>query len=167
MSTAFTIEVQADELDGVIRNLETLPLRKFLKDIMNDARAEVREAYDSQGMSGNEKYKTIVRTTAKNTATLTARGEDVGFLEFGAGFGTVSDEFATQAGYEIYPGSFSIHNQQMFARRGYWTFDGAEYRGIMATHGMQRALDYLRRNYANDMSRKIQEWLWKGVTGGK
>ena len=153
----------------LVKRLDTIPVRKFLKDLMLDAKKMVIKAYGSQPFSGNEDFTATVRTTPMS-ATLTVRGADVGFLEFGAGLSTdPMNEFATQVPYPVYLGSYSDESHGMYQRTHYmfwiWTNgDGrkTEYNGIDATRGMQHTLEELRRTIKDYMRQRIASWLVNG-----
>ena len=169
MSNIATVEVSFDYLDMLVKRLDTIPVRKFLKDLMMGAKQMVIEAYSSQPFEGNTDFTASVRTT-ETTATLTVRGKDVGFLEFGAGLGTdPMNEFAEQVPYSVYLGSYSDESHGMYQRTHYmfwiWTNgDGrkTEYNGIDATRGMQHALEELRRTIKDYMRQRIASWLVNG-----
>lgn len=166
MSNVCDVEVSFDYLDMLVKRLDTIPVRKFLKDLMLDAKKMVIKAYGSQPFSGNEDFTATVRTTPMS-ATLTVRGEDVGFLEFGAGLATEWDEFASKVPYSVAPGSYSMwHGEKMgqFARTGlnFWYYERVKYTAIAPTRGMQYTLDELRRTITDYMRKRIASWLVNG-----
>ena len=167
MSDAFTIEVKFDYLDTLVKNLETIPVRKYLKAIMLSAKKIVIEAYAQGATDGNTEFTANVRTT-KDTATLTVRGADVGFLEFGAGAMVQYNEFAEQVPYPVYTGTYSdaVHGMYQHTHHTFWFWinDGTKikYTEIIATQGMQQALDDLRSNLVDEVRRRIASWIVNG-----
>ena len=163
------MEVEFDYLDMLVKRLDTIPIRKFLKDLMMDAKVKVEKVYSSQGFDGNTDFRASVRTTPMS-ATLTVRGADVGFLEFGAGISTnPMNEFAEQVPYPVYLGSYSDESHGMLQRTHYmfwvWTNENGakvEYHGIEPTRGMQSALTDLRQTIKDYMRQRIASWLVNG-----
>ena len=149
------------QFDYVVKNIESMPIREFLRDFMLEAKQRVIAAYSSQG-AGNTDFKASVRTTKKNTATLTVRGEDVGFLEFGAGIDVRLDEFTPEVDFFVSPGSYSITHARSFIDKGFWVYSKVWYNGIPATQGMQEALDWARDNILPYMRSKVASWLVNG-----
>lgn len=79
----------------------------------------------------------------ENGYAITASGEAVSFLEFGAGAMTNSaDMFADIVSYEVSPGSWSrTEGSGQYERDGYWYFGGVRYSYIMPRGGMQKAYE--------------------------
>lgn len=140
------------------------PLLEACEDLINIARIIVISRYSLQG-NGNDDFTTNVEPIT-NGYRLTVSGEDVGFLEFGAGVFTEADEFADDVDFPIYPGSWSElnphsnnPNARYFAKNGFWWWSNIRYTGLIATRGMQRALDEIRIQADTIVKRKIEEWL--------
>lgn len=172
----FTIEVEGmDYLDMLVKNLKTIPMQKFFREIMTEAKKDVIADYSKvvgfSGLgggsgSGNKDFTASVSTT-KTGATLTVRGKDVGFIEFGAGLYTTWDEFAEQVPYSVAVGSYSIwHGSEMgqFARSGFnfWYYDDQKFTGLVPSQGMQHALDKLRHDMKDRIRKRIAEWIVNG-----
>lgn len=140
------------------QNVET-PVMEGIKEVMEKAQELVEAAYESQ-WEGNTDFS-IKLTEIEHGYVLTASGEDVGFLEFGAGWGVMPDEFASEVDYDVPMGSYSIENMGQFAETGlrYWYYEGERYTYIDPTRGMQIALDYVRDNLARVVSEKIRKWI--------
>ena len=148
---------------GKLENLET-PMMQACRELIEMAERIVTTRYSLQG-NGNSKFTTTIEPI-ENGYRLTASGEDVGFLEFGAGVFTESDEFASQVDFPIYPGSYSELNEhsdnpnaRYFAKNGFWWWSNIRYTGLIATRGMQKALDEIRLQADETVRRKINEWL--------
>lgn len=139
-------------------------IHQAIHEAIKEAENIVLDAYDSQSDVGNNDYKTAVEEMP-NGYKLTVSGTDVGFLEFGAGWGVMTDEFEEQADYDVAVGSYSDIEMGQFFRTGHrfwWYVDGGQkqfFRYISPTRGMQRALDYLRSNLASIVKEKIDEWI--------
>lgn len=163
-SPGITIEIDGfDYLDAFVKNLDTIPIRKFLGDMMKGAKKIVQQAYSLHSFSGNTDFRVSYRTT-KDSATLTVRGADVGFLEFGAGVSTSGDEFEDQVPYPVGVGSYSVEHRGQFANTmfSFWYYDRTRYHGIVATHGMQEALDTLRLDVRDYLIKRIASWIVNG-----
>lgn len=163
-----TVTYDFTYLDQIVKNLETIPIRKILRQVMGEARKFVTNEYKAQADANNTDFKAFVRTQA-NSAVLTVKGTDVGFLEFGAGVGTAPDEFAEQVEYFVYDGSYSDAHNGMYKRTGYrfWIYGVAgeskqKYTGITATHGMQQTLDELRQYGMDYIRERIASWIVNG-----
>ena len=139
-------QIDKPVLDGILEAL------KVADDI-------VTAAYLSQG-EGNGDFTTDIEEIP-NGYVLIAEGEDVGFLEFGAGIYTMKDEFAQDVPFPVYSGSWSDEHGGVFnaSNHQYWFYGGQRYEGIFPTRGMQEALDYLRNNLQGIIERKITEWI--------
>lgn len=125
--------------------LQNLKLGEVCKRLAEEGKAAVDEAYSQVASPGNDDWMTTV-TSDENSATLTAVGDDVGFLEFGSGLQVQTDDFAEVADFPVYPGSWSETHEKQFVSKGYWRFkDGDELSerltGTPASRGMQKALD--------------------------
>lgn len=73
-----------------------------------------------------------------NSAMIIAEGDDVVFLEFGAGVNTedYTGEMETEGLPPIYPGSYSeTEGLKMFSRYGYWFHEGKKYTGLQPMRG--------------------------------
>lgn len=152
------------EVLGKIENIET-PMLEACKELIEMAERIVISRYSLMWSSGNKDYTTIIEPI-ENGYKLTVSGEDVGFLEFGAGVFTEADEFAEQVNFPIYPGSWSeLHphsdnpNARYFAKNGFWWWSNIRYTGLIATRGMQKALDEIRLQADEVVRRKLNEWL--------
>lgn len=74
---------------------------------------------------------------------LSANGEQVVFIEFGAGKGVnESNELVSRMPFEVYDGSYSDMMHGDYQASGYvkWRYDGVTYYEIMHRDGMQQAL---------------------------
>lgn len=68
-----------------------------------------------------------------------ASGEDVCFLEFGAGVSTNSGHpYADKMPFEVRPGSWSEEHAQHYSKHKYWYYDKKKYYGITPTMAMYR-----------------------------
>ena len=163
----FTVELKgidyALEVLGKLENIEK-PMMEACRELIEMAERIVRTRYSLQG-NGNDGFQLSIEQI-DNGYVLTASGEDVGFLEFGAGVVTEADEFAEQVDFPIYPGSWSeLHphsdnpNARYFAKNGFWWWSNIRYTGLIATRGMQRALDEVRIQADTVARKKINEWL--------
>ena len=158
------IEVDGfDQFEKVYQRLATIPIQKALRELMREAKKIVQEDYALHAFSGNTDYA-VTYHTSKTSATLTVRGGDVGFLEFGAGVSVSGDEFEDQVPYPVGVGSYSVTHRGMFANTmfNFWYYDNVQYHGIVPTHGMQDALNFLRLEIRNYLIMRISEWIENG-----
>ena len=143
------------------------PLLEACRELVEIARGVVEARYGISyaSVNGNKDFHTSI-VPIQHGYRLTVSGEDVGFLEFGAGVFTEADEFAAEVGYPVYPGSWSELNShsdnpnaRYFAKNGFWWWNNFRYTGLIATRGMQKALDETRIQANEVVRRKIDEWL--------
>lgn len=94
------------------------------------------------------RHVTVTATeVSANVWKITASGEAIGFLEFGAGTMTDgSDPFASQVSYDVSPGSWSRSPEGSgeFEKYGRWEFppgSGKYMTYVAPRHGMQRAYE--------------------------
>ena len=103
---------------------------------------QIGSTYYNAGMDEgkNYDYDVTIEPTEKG-CKLVANGEDVCFLEFGAGVSTKSWQGEGQEGLPpIYPGSWSeTEGVGQFANQGYWIYGNELYKGIEPTMGMYHA----------------------------
>jgi len=129
--------------------------KKGIMQTLASASDIVDTAYASESTKG---YSISVDEIDKG-GRLTASGDRIGFLEFGAGTATSPDEFADEVPFNVYPGSWSEENDQQFVTMGYWKYRGHLYTMKPATHGMQKAKDYIRENAIRNIEGKLNECL--------
>lgn len=102
----------------------------------------VASTYYNAGMEEgkNYDYDVTIEPTERG-CKLVANGEDVCFLEFGAGVSTRSWQGEGQEGLPpIYPGSWSeTEGVGQFVNKGYWIYGNELYKGIEPTMGMYHA----------------------------
>ena len=95
---------------------------------------------------GNEHPLLRVQWDA-NGFRITAMGDDVYFIEFGAGDGTEeSHPYAGNASVPIYDGSYSEANNGPYITNGFWWYGGTKYTGLDATMPMYNAVKEMRAN---------------------
>lgn len=156
-------------IDETIAKLEKAkdidkPIKEGIYQVMQEAERIVLTKYSLQG-NGNDDYVTSIEEIP-NGYMLTASGEDVGFLEFGAGVFTEANEFADEVGYPVTPWSWSEShphsenpNARYGAKNGFWWWSNIRYTGLTPTRGMQSALDHVRNTIQGVIERKIAEWI--------
>lgn len=158
------MKITIEGLDEVYRKLDRVknvrePIMNGIYEAMQEAQNIAMSAYAWQG-GGNDGYDSYI-TETESGYVLTMSGEDVGFLEFGVGIMTSADEFAEEVDFDVSMGSYSELNHGQFERSGYrfWWYGGVRYKGLLPTRGMQRALDFLRNNIMDIITRKTDEWI--------
>lgn len=157
-------------IDEAIATLEKAqnidePIKEAIHDVIKEASNIVADAYATQGGDGNTDYAIIIEPLP-NGWVLRASGGDVGFLEFGAGWGVMPDSFADEVDYDVAVGSYSDISMGQFARTGhrFWWYvdDGGNkhfYRYVNPTRGMQLALNHVRGNLFKAVEEKIKRWI--------
>ena len=156
-------------IDEAIAKLEKAeeiekPILEGILEVLQEAESIVSTRYSLQG-NGNEDFVTDIEEIP-NGYMLTVSGEDVGFLEFGAGVFTEADEFADEVGFPVAPWSWSEShphsenpNARYGAKNGFWWYNNIRYTGLAPMRGMQQALDHVRNTIQGVVERKIAEWI--------
>lgn len=161
--------VRVTGIDEAIAKLEKAeqiekPILEGILEVLKEAERIVTTRYSLQG-NGNEDFVTDIEEIP-NGYMLTVSGEDVGFLEFGAGVFTEADEFADEVGFPVAPWSWSEShphsenpNARYGAKNGFWWYNNIRYTGLAPMRGMQQALDHVRNTIQGVIERKIAEWI--------
>ena len=146
-------KVKAEALEGI-------------RGLMEEAEQIVITKYSLQG-NGNTDFTTSINPI-DNGWELLISGEDVGFLEFGAGVfaGIEPDDFVEEVPFPVEPGSWSESNEhssnpnaRYFAKNGFWWWHNFRYTGLYPTRGMQAALDKIRDNVLSVIEARINKWI--------
>ena len=83
----------------------------------------------------------------ENGYKIVAEGEDVLFIEFGAGRAAGSENALYDAvPPEARPGSWSETHAQMYSRYGFWVFAGRIYHEVQPTPAFYYAYEYMVQN---------------------
>lgn len=122
-------------------------LAKMGEDIINQEYAN---------SDGNDGYETSILDTGKSTI-LEVVGEDVGFIEFGAGVYTTMNEFSGEVDYPVYDGSYSDSNNGSYSRNGFWYYNGQSYVGIEPRPGVAMAYETMLNSAERVLKDNIQE----------
>ena len=78
---------------------------------------------------------------------IVAEGEDVLFIEFGAGDAAGSENaLYDTVPPEAQPGTWSMHHAQMYSRYGFWVFGGQIFREVQPTPAFYYAYEYMVQN---------------------
>ena len=124
--------------------------RAFLaavEDLCNIAAEECQKAYGDPDITME-----VIPTATKLDAgvarfEIVANGDQVGFLEFGAGdLADASHPFAGNAPFEVRPGSWSEDNAQKYSTYGYWWYRKEKYYFITPRRGLFVASEYIKDN---------------------
>lgn len=93
----------------------------------------------ASGYSGGKVTVTVVPTD--NGFEIDANGEDVCFLEFGAGVSASASKnpLSAQMPFEVRPGSWSEQNARQFSEKGYWYYGGKKYESVPQRNAMYSA----------------------------
>lgn len=137
-----SIKALQNQLKFYQDNIE--PKMQSALEILANAAAEMCQSYF--GRSVNVEYEL---DDEEPRAVITASGKAVGFLEFGAGKATdTSHEFAGNAPFDVYPGSYSEQNARMFVEHGFWIFGGRRYEFVLPKRGLYKTSNWIKDNYA-------------------
>lgn len=129
-----SIQRAITELERTERRLQR-NLREVAKRLAEEGRNQAEMAYG---------HAVDVRVDeVDNGFVLSANGDAVVFLEFGAGYATdyghpFADTMASN-GVEIEPGSWSREHANQYASKGWWYWGGRVYMAVQPMHGMLRA----------------------------
>lgn len=105
--------------------------------------------------TAQENFGPDITVTADGNRII-ANGEQVVFLEFGAGATTV-DMWGADLGFEIDRGSYSDEHDGEYAKSGYemWHHAGQEYEYIQPTYAMFRAKLQIQRDAAEEIRKVV------------
>lgn len=86
---------------------------------------------------GNTDIEIYSEKGSNGSWRIVASGEDVYFVEFGAGIGVdESDPFVAQADVEVFDGSYSLKHNGPYIKTGIWHYNGLTLNGIEALKPM-------------------------------
>lgn len=162
------MEIQIDILDKssiekAIKQIEEYKnslnnkLKKVATELAKIGIPIVSVNYLNGSEEGNVDFDVVVEPTEKG-CKLVAKGQDVCFLEFGAGTTTKAYDGEGQEGLPpIYPGSWSKESGIVggsFDLYGYWFWNGEKYVNLEPKLGLQRASEEMQRR-AVEVARRI------------
>lgn len=89
----------------------------------------------------------IETVPTRNGYKIVAEGQDILFIEFGAGDAAGSENALYDAvPWEAQPGTWSMNHAQMYSRYGFWVFGGQIYREVQPTPAFYYAYEYMAQN---------------------
>ena len=89
----------------------------------------------------------IETVPTRNGYKIVAEGQDILFIEFGAGDAAGSENALYDAvPPEAHPGTWSMNHAQMYSRYGFWVFGGQIYREVQPTPAFYYAYEYMVQN---------------------
>jgi len=94
---------------------------------------------------------TVATDVVENGYVISANGEQVVFIEFGAGDdANETHAFASVMPFDVSPGSWSRSEEgkEMYAKFGYWKFHGIKYTYIEPRNAFEKAYVDVLKNYA-------------------
>jgi hypothetical protein len=128
--------------------------KKFCLKLAEIGRQRAQEIYDAvDTQDGNYPPNVYVEETEQG-AKIVAHGEDVCFIEFGAG--TAADG-STHDGFTFTPSSWSSSElgAHQFETLGFWVYDGKTYTAIQPQHAMTKAIAEMESR-ANEVARELK-----------
>lgn len=117
---------------------------QVLKQLADIAKNAIQQAFGSAA--------TVSVQQITDGYSVSANGDAIIFLEFGAGDMTdSSDRYASSMPFPVRPGSWSssADGSKMYSRFGFWVFGGRQYRYIMPRNGMQKGYEAIIQNIQN------------------
>lgn len=105
---------------------------------------------------GNDDYS-VSKVRTQYGWSVVASGEDIFFLEFGAGTTTERDSFANDSGVAVAPGSWSDTHKRMFSNHGFWYYKGLKIYGTGASHAMQKAYNAVLANAVSILNEEVDK----------
>lgn len=129
-----------DEAIKQTREIEEY-IRKKIDELISrlaDIGVETAQRIASNGSSsGNTDVEIHKEATENGSFRIVMSGEDVYFIEFGAGIGVdESDPFVAQANVDVYDGSYSIEHNGPYIKYGSWFYNNVQMNGIAALKPM-------------------------------
>ena len=139
------VKVNGDALAQIKHLRENLKANvgEFLEEVAQETAIEADKHYMAFAGDGNVNYDTEGYSTGELSAVTEATGEDVLFLEYGAGDLTISP---------YHPGDWSksAKGSGQYAKHGGWFYNEEYYKGIPPARGMyyggKFAHDYIRKH---------------------
>jgi len=121
--------------------------------------AEIAELGRSTAESGYGGMITVTVEPISNGYAINAAGEDIIFLEFGAGDSVNSGNiFAGQTGVDVRPGSYSEQNPRQprpsYHIDGFWIFGNTIYTQVRPRNAMQGAWDTVLQQW-RDVAERV------------
>lgn len=155
-----------------------------VEELLSTAKAQaeaIQEKYDEVGammmsLGGTPAAFVYAEKTPDGKGVrIVADGEDVFFCEFGIGKDTVPNEFASESGVAVAPGSYSASVGGPYSRKGHWwirrapqqsggydlaTLDrgtrksdgGYKFTGVAGSHAMYNAAKTLQDTYGGELT---------------
>lgn len=121
------------KVDELMRRLEEIGLRD----------ATVRFQH---GVHDGNQMPDVRVDRIENGFKIVAEGEDVCFIEFGAGDAAGSHPDKDKVSIETYPGSWSEEHAQQYSENGYWYYNGEQLTEIQAEMPLYCSMREMERN---------------------
>lgn len=136
-----TITLDAASIDRAIKALQSE------KEWRKRKIAELMEALGEVGKTATGYGSMVSVEPTEHGCRIVARGEQIAFIEFGAG-DTAVDYPKRVDGVDIYPGSWSESElgSGQYAAHGYWYFGGQRYDSVVQRRGMIHAEEEIIRS---------------------
>lgn len=129
---------------------------QYLDELMEVGRETASTTYIMADSIGNVEAKVEGERTGNGSFVIRASGNDVNFLEFGAGVLTDVKRPTVQASFDISPGSWSSSEDGTgeFSKYGSWHYNKVKYFGFVPAPGMQDACTAIEQQSA-DIIRRV------------
>ena len=121
--------------------------QEYLDELMEVGTETARATFIMADSIGNVDVSVSNEKNPGRGFTITASGEDVNFLEFGAGVLTEVQRPTVQASFDISPGSWSSSEDGTgeFERYGSWHWNHVRFFGLAPAAGMQEACNQMEQ----------------------
>lgn len=127
--TLDNIEGAVSEIDDLIKQMQNLPQK-----LAESAVPVAQGGYWANDVAVSAEQGNVI-----------ARGDQVGFAEYGTGIYAQYDADAPiPTGYSTW--SSSPDGSRKLANYGYWYYNGVRYEGTLPAHAMREAVQHLKQN---------------------
>lgn len=139
-----------NELEQYQRRMQQ-KIETFMERIADEACDEAAAVYGEQ--------VAVFAVFEDNGFRIIAGGDQVCFLEFGAGEATdnshpMAGQFQSETGIPVEPGAYSKTHAMQFTRQGYWKYDNQTYTEIVPKPGLWRARQLIERR-AREIAQEV------------
>lgn len=160
MSKTIELELNTESIKKAIKELTEYSnsleekAQRLAVELAEIGKPVVESHYSMGSAEGNRDFVVTVEPR-KRGCVLSAKGNDVCFLEFGTGV-MATDNFVGPDATglpPIYPGSWSETHARQFVTKGFWYYNRTKYYGTSPKMGMFYAKQEMKRN----IERKAKE----------
>lgn len=123
-------------LDNATNNIIN-SFKEYVEPIVDEAVGQARIMFTGTGVS-------VEKIGNQDGFTISADGEDVCFIEFGAGdYADSTHGLASNVPFTVKPGSWSDTHSRQYTLKGFWWYKKQKYYYVMPHYGMLQANNVL------------------------